>query len=284
MFELRFEIKPGAPEKMELVRCLLRNLGVKEEEIVEDRQKSGTKISYYTSSAALFSRLKKSARSLRLKGVIFSAISLRDSDWKTRWKKYFKPFYITPDIVIIPAWIKQPAAKRFPRAQRVLIDTSIAFGSGLHATTRMMAQLIRARKCRLGRFLDIGTGSGILTVIAGRYAAKELCAFDIDPAAVKTASLNFKLNQCRVESLKTASVEDFNGGTFDFVAANLITEDLVRFKKKLISLPKKNGYLAVSGIFKDNYAFFRKRFASSSLVCVRVLRRNDWHAALFRKR
>jgi len=70
---------------------------------------------------------------------------------------------------------------------------------------------------------------------------------------------------------------------FDFVAANLLTEDLVRLQKKIISVVAPAGFLAVSGIYHDNYRSFRRRFSSKHLRCVAVARQNDWYAVLFQK-
>jgi ribosomal protein L11 methylase PrmA len=108
-------------------------------------------------------------------------------------------------------------------------------------------------------------------------------ALDIDPVSIKTAQNNCRINGCEFEYLKAVKFEDFRPRKqFDFVAANLLTEDLIRLQKKLIGTVAPGGCLAVSGIFHENYAFFRKHFASRALVCAAVARKKDWCAVLFR--
>jgi len=281
MIELRLRSRATGPGQAELLRCMLITAGIALERIVEKRQRGVLSFSVFTDSVREARAIAGAVRELRLKGISFSFVPLKDSDWKTRWKKYFKPFNITREIRIIPVWEQAQSAPAGMAGIR--LDTTSAFGTGLHATTRMVAGMIRSRRGRLGAFLDIGTGSGILSVIAFRYGAKLIRAIDFDKESVVTARKNFRRNGCPDRFLAAQDFARFTSGRrFDFVAANLFTEDLVRFCPKLISLVEPGGYLAVSGIFADNYPSFRARFKDRRARCVEVAKRGKWYAALYR--
>ena len=281
-FEVRIRLLVEGFDKADLLRCALVNIGVPVDHIVEKQKQGKTVITFYESLHSRAYVLAERFRSLKIRGVRVSIARLQDRDWTTRWKKYFKPFNINRDIRVVPLWMKN--AKIPKGSSAIYLDTTFAFGSGLHATTQMMAQFLYLKKAHIRRFLDIGTGSGILALIAQVYGACVVFAIDIDPVSIKTAENNCRINGCVFEYLKTIRFEVFRNSTqFDFVAANLLTEDLIRLKKKLISTLVPGGYLAVSGIFYENYAFFRERFRDSALVCVAAARKKKWCAVLFKK-
>jgi ribosomal protein L11 methyltransferase len=268
----------GQPE---LLRCLLVKAGIPVERIVEKNEKGRVSVSVFFDSAGKANQAVCAMRRLRLKNISISVIPLKDSDWKTRWKKYVKPFAITRDIRIIPVWAKSLPPRG---AGDITIDTTSAFGTGLHATTRMMAGFLKENKEELESFLDVGTGSGILSLIACCYGAKDIWAIDHDKAAIATARKNFQTNKCRASRILTADIALFKPGRrFDFVAANLFTEDLVRLRRKLVSLVRPGGLLAVSGIFHENYPSFRRRFKAAGLRRVKSSYHNKWYAVLFKK-
>ncbi len=282
MIEIRFVFTSASAGQAELLRCVLLKRGLDASDIVETLQKGRLFLSIFSRSPAQAQRLIRHIRSLRLKGIAVSSLRLRDCDWKTQWKKYLKPFNITRDIRIIPSWMKNA---RIPRGSRpVYIDTTFGFGTGLHATTRMVARFIAAHPAQLERFLDIGTGSGILSIIARQYGAADIRAIDIDRQSIKTARENFRLNRCRPTALTAVDFKDFRTRQrFDFVAANLLTEDLIRLQTRLNACLRPGGLLAVSGIFADNYPVFRRKFKPASLRCLRVTREKQWYALLFKK-
>lgn len=283
IFEVRISLRVSDTGQADLIRCVLVNAGVPDSRIIEQYRAGRCALWWYERSRAPADMHARRIRSLKLKGAAVSVAGIKDEEWTTRWKKYFKPFNITPDIRVVPLWTKHAGipAGSIP----VYLDTTFAFGSGLHATTRMMAGFLRRGRGRMGRFLDIGTGSGLLALIARAYGASNVYAIDIDPVAIKTAFANCKANRCAFEYLKSVSFEEFRiKGQFNFVAANLLTQDLIRLKKKLIGAVAPGGYLAVSGIFHDNYPLFRRRFSSCALVRVAVAQEKKWYAVLFRKR
>ena len=283
MFECKLIIKSARSAQADLLRLVLINLGVREQDIVEKLQKGRTCLSFFVKSRKKALAVSAKIRALRLKGFFLRLKLLKDEDWKTRWKKYVKPFAITKQIRVVPLWKAEQETKKSDKD--IYIDTVFAFGSGLHATTRMVARFIALEKGRFSRFLDVGTGSGILSIIAHRYGAGEIYAIDIAKDAIKTARSNLRINQCPSARVKALSFDKFRlKKQFDFIAANLFTEDLIRLKNKLIACLKPGKYLAVSGIYRDNYLSFRKRFSDQRLRCLRVLVQKNWYALLFTRR
>ncbi len=269
-------------DRTDILRCVLMNAGAPGDKIVERYEKGRTVISLYDKSRARSLSLSRKLKALKLKNVKVFLSGIKDLNWKTNWKKYFRPFNINRDIRIIPGWMKKTAAVK--GYNPVYLDTTFAFGSGMHATTQMMAGLIHSRKRSLESFFDIGTGSGILALIAWVYGCRDVWALDIDPVSIKTAAANCALNGCRPEYLKALKFEDFKSTKkFDFVAANLLTEDLIRLRGKLVAAVKPGGYLAVSGIFSDNYPSLKKRFRVPGIVCVADIKKKKWHALLFKR-
>lgn len=282
MIELKFNFKKNDLGQLDLIKLVLLKLGIKENDIVENDEKGKKFISIFLKTQKQTQEVIKRFKLLKLKGVLVLAKDLDDKDWTTRWKDYFKAFNITKNVRIVPLWMK--GKDEVKSKKTVYIDTTFAFGSGMHATTQMMAQLIESKKKNLEKFLDIGTGSGILSLIAQKLGAKEIWALDIDPISIETAQDNFKINKCNYKFLRAVRLEKFRTSEkFDFIAANLITEDLIRLKDSLISLIKTGGYLAVSGIFCDNYPKFAKEFRDKQIQVEKVVSRKKWFAVLFKK-
>jgi len=275
-----FVHSPGAG-RLDLARCVLLNAGIPEQDIAENTCKGKKYLSVFLPSARRARVLYERIRSLRLNGISLSVSVLKDADWKTRWKRYFKPFFITSDVRVIPVWEKKSVAAS---DRAIYLDTTFAFGTGLHATTQMMARFIESAAGHCQRFLDIGTGTGILSIIAARYGARFIHALDIDADSVKTARNNFRMNHCVTGYVDAIDFKHYTTKErFDFVAANLLTEDLIFFQKKMAGMVKPGGYLAVSGIFHENYSYLRRSFKPSGFRCLKVSHKKGWYAVLFRK-
>lgn len=283
LHEVLFDVKPQGPSG-DLVRAALLGSGVVLSDIVEESGKDLRRISVFFGSANDARRLMFMFKASGLKGVKIARRVHRRMDWETRWKEGWKPFSLTRRIHVIPLFLKD--AKCPKRKVPFYLDTTAAFGTGLHETTRFSASLIEGLRGRFKTVLDAGTGTGILAAVALICGADHVEAFDIDAGAVKVARKNLKANGLRCAVLKACDVKQYRcARKFDLVAANLITHDLLAFQRKIVSCVRSGGYLIISGISLANMPLVKRAYhAGAELKCLKVLKGKEWSAFLFKKR
>lgn len=282
LYEVSLTCEEGDSFEAQILRSLITRMSIKNTQIAESHFGLVVQISIYFPSLAKAKSLCDRLKNMRLKSITVKIKTLKDKDWLNRWKEDFKPFMLTKTIRVIPAWLKRPNDKL--SVKTIFIDTVSAFGTGLHETTRFMSCLIEKYHGQYESFLDIGTGTGILTFVALRSGARKATAFDYDRYAVEAARKNFILNGHPPSMVKCAGISKFkNKKQYDFVAANLITLDLIAFRRQICSFVKPKKYLAVSGISLENFPLFRQRFENRSLRCREVIKGKEWVALLYQK-
>ncbi|MFA5087397.1 MAG: 50S ribosomal protein L11 methyltransferase [Candidatus Omnitrophota bacterium] len=270
--------------EMEIIKGLLKNLGFNNCELAENHSRGRASVSVFIRSLREAKTLLRRLKACPLKKVRMRIKCLKEEDWRDKWKRDFRPFLLTSTLRVIPSWCKDIPSAKSPE-EKILIDTVTAFGTGKHETTRFMARLMERCRNSFESFLDIGTGTGILSVVAFKCGARKVWAVDIDPHCIEVADRNLRLNGHQCDRLEAGDVAAFNSRCqFDLVAANLITDDLLRLKNKILSLVRTGKYLAVSGISTGNYPFFRRKFRHKSFRCLKVERGKEWVAVLYQKR
>lgn len=265
--------------KGEAIRPLLAGQGFVMTELVEQNDRSGMRYCFYVKGKRKAYRFCSRIRSLKLRGASVYIKKHRETDWSSRWKKGWRPFALTKRFHVIPLWQRKrtiPAGK-----EHVFIETTNAFGTGLHETTRLVAEVIERRRGKFDSFLDVGTGTGILTIVALKCGARRAVAFDIDPAAVRAARDNIKANRlsCR---LKVADVRGFRfSRPFHLVAANLVSADLVDLRDRIVSFVNPGGTLVISGISLKRLSMVKKAFALPGLTLREEPRGREWAALVY---
>lgn len=203
-----------------------------------------------------------------------------DEDWTTSWRDYFKPVYATPQIVICPAWAPEPAPEG---GFAILIDPKMAFGTGHHETTRLA--LMGLEKCILGgeRVLDVGTGSGILSIATMKLGAASAFGVDTDPPAVDNTQNNLLLNgilegvEVKEGSLSLVS------GAFDVVVANIISSILLPMLPQIAAYTKSGGKVVLGGILDREREAFQQAILSAGFVIEQMLEEGEWVCAVGQK-
>ena len=175
-------------------------------------------------------------------GKLILEEELQEENWEEKWKENFKPIKIPP-FIIIPEWEIYTGKKYIP----IKLKIAQAFGTGLHATTQLVLSLLPKYIKEGDTVLDIGTGTGILAIAAGKLGAKNIEAIDIHDKAVEECRINAWENQVDIKC-EQKSIEDIEGN-FDIILANLQIEIFREYFKYIPSHFKK--YLIVSGIFKE---------------------------------
>ena len=222
-------------------------------------------------------RAAGSVQAASLSGIINVGVRLADdSEWKDQWKQYFRPQHITEDLVICPSWeTYSPAA-----GEKVIeIDPGMAFGTGTHATTRMCIELIEKYLHPEQSFMDIGCGSGILSIAAGLCGCRKIAGFDIDPDAVRVAKENVRKNG--MESFTVISQGDVTKGvdwTADVIAANLMAEIIISICGSIPACLNENGIFISSGIIAEKKEMVVMALQQAGFEIMEIREDDDWCA------
>lgn len=211
--------------------------------------------------------------------------ALEDEDWANEWKKHYHIQRVGRRTVIVPSWLEHATG---PDDVVLHLDPGMAFGTGLHPTTRLCLELLEEIVKPEQRVLDLGTGSGILAIAAARLGARRIHAVDNDPLAVEVAGQNIARNQVAsqvqtaVASLgagrrmghwlategnganAVADVSEFADG-YDLIVANLIARALRMMAKDLVAVLRPGGLLISSGIILEREAEVKAAFAETGL-------------------
>jgi ribosomal protein L11 methyltransferase len=267
---------------LEILKQVLLKAGIPEEEIVEYKDKRRGYLSSYFSTHKKAQGVQESLRSFKIKGFKVRIKKLLETDWQNAWKKKFKPFHFTKKFSVVPMWLK----KSFKQRGRtpIYIDSHLSFGTGEHETTRFMANIIEDSSGKFQTFLDLGCGTGILSLLALKLGAQRVTAVDINPDCIRNTRFNLKENGLKEQECILADIQKLHlKGEFDFVAANLVTNDLLEFSQKIVGWVSPGKYLAISGVSLENYSLIRKEFKRFPLKCLRILRGKEWTAILYQK-
>lgn len=198
-------------------------------------------------------------------------------DWATSWKKYYKPIRISDRVVIKPSWEEYE-----PKEDDVVIELEpgMAFGTGQHETTKLCSKFLERFIKKDDKVLDVGTGTGILSIIAKKLGAKDVLAVDIDPVCAKVAKENSEKNNVEI-SVSCGVLEDVKEGNFDVVVANIIANVIIDFANKLDFYVKKDGYFIASGIIKERKEEVIKAVESNGFKLIECMQDKDWVAMVF---
>ena len=205
---------------------------------------------------------------------------MREEDWAESWKQYYKPIKLGR-VSIVPAWEDYTPGED---EAVIRMDPGMAFGTGTHETTRLVMELLQDEIKGGERVLDVGCGSGILSLCASKLGAAFCAAYDIDPVAVRVTRENIEADGadnivCGVSDL-LAGV-DLSGGKFDFVVANIVADIILRMAPDLSSYILKDTRVILSGIIGERADDIRNAMTALSYKFEREVCDNDWYAMLF---
>lgn len=212
-----------------------------------------------------------------------------DKDWINNWKQYFKQFYVD-DILIIPSWeeVKDEDKERMI----IHIDPGTAFGTGMHETTQLCIRQLKKYVTPETELLDVGTGSGILSIVALKLGAKHAVGTDLDPCAVPAVEENKEVNDIPPESfdmmigniIDDKTVQDKVGyEKYDIVAANILADVLVPLTPVILNQMKKGGIYITSGIIDNKEETVVKAVKDAGLEVLEVTYQGEWVSVTARK-
>jgi len=212
-----------------------------------------------------------------------------DIDWINNWKQYFHQFYID-ELLVIPSWEE---VKEEDKDKMILhIDPGTAFGTGMHETTQLCIRQIKKYLTEDTVLLDVGTGSGILGILALMYGAKKVVGTDLDPCAVPAVEENLEANHIDASLfdmmigniITEKEVQDKVGyECYDIVVANILADVLVPLTPVIVNQLKPGGIYITSGIIDDKEQTVRDAVTAAGLEILEVTYQGEWVSVTARK-
>ena len=207
---------------------------------------------------------------------------VNEEDWATAWKKYYHPVKISERFTIVPTWEDYTPVSTDELI--IELDPGMAFGTGTHPTTVMCLQALEKVVKKGDSVVDVGTGSGVLSIGAALLGANQVHALDLDLVAVNSAKENVELN--KVENV----VEVFHGNLLDtvkepadVVVANILAEIIMTFTDDAFTIVKPGGYFVTSGIIGAKKEDVKNTLIDSGFVIEEVLMMEDWVAIIAKR-
>ena len=212
-----------------------------------------------------------------------------DKDWINNWKEYFHQFYVD-DILIVPSWEE---VKEEDKDKMILhIDPGTAFGTGMHETTQLVIRQLKKFVTKDTQMLDVGTGSGILGIVALKLGAAHVVGTDLDPCAIPAVADNKEANDIKDETfdmligniIDDKEVQDTVGyEKYDIVTANILADVLVPLTTVIVNQMKKGAYYITSGILVVKEEVVVKAVKDAGLQLVEVTHQGEWVSVTARK-
>ena len=204
---------------------------------------------------------------------------VNDDDWLHEWKKTYKPFTIGKSVVVCPFWEVYNAS---PEETVFTIDPGAVFGTGLHETTQLCVMTLEDLPLKGTTVLDIGCGSGILSVISLLLGASSAVACDIDPGAARCANENARLNSIDTSRFKVYTGDIFqetflHGMQFDIVLANIVADVIVGLAPFVSKFLKKGGLFIASGIIDERIEEVRETLIANGFVLKNERNIDGWY-------
>lgn len=228
--------------------------------------------------------LKETEKEFNLGSLEVTMKNIKEEDWANNWKKYFKPFSIGNKIMIKPSWeeLKEKTDKVILK-----IDPGHIFGTGTHETTQCCIEHIENYVKEGDKVLDVGCGSGILSIASLLLGAKYAAAVDIDPNAVEIVTGNAKMNDIpedRYDVYAGNILEDekfmdtFGGRTFDVVEANIVADIIIALCPMIPNFIKDNGIFISSGIISQRQKDVEAALEANGFKVLEIKGKKDWVA------
>lgn len=212
-----------------------------------------------------------------------------DKDWINNWKQYFHQFYVD-DILIVPSWEE---VKAEDKDKMILhIDPGTAFGTGMHETTQLVIRQLKKYVTPDTEMLDVGTGSGILGIVALKLGAKHVLGTDLDSCAVPAVAENKEANQIVDETfdmvigniIDDKAIQDQAGyEKYDIVTANILADVLIPLTPVIVNQMKKGAYYITSGILDVKEEVVVEAVKAAGLTVVEVTHQGEWVSVTARK-
>ncbi|WP_240376584.1 50S ribosomal protein L11 methyltransferase [Bacillus piscicola] len=209
--------------------------------------------------------------------------TIREEEWADAWKKYYKPVRITEQLTITPSWEHYEPLSRDEKI--IKLDPGMAFGTGTHPTTTLCLQMLEKLLKGGESVIDVGTGSGILSIAAAKLGAGSITAIDVDETAVRVARENALLNDTDKQvQVKQSDLLHYTDMQADVVVANILAEIIMRLADDAFRVLRPGGKFITSGIISRKADDVRNVLEQSGFHVVERTENEDWVAFAAKKK
>jgi len=209
--------------------------------------------------------------------------SLENKNWTAAWQERYQPIPVGEKLIVVPSWLKNPDPERIP----IYIDPGMAFGSGTHETTRLSLAMLEM--CLADHphteMIDVGCGSGILSIAAAKLGVERILGVDSDPEAIRVSQENAKKNQVKqAGAFHSGSVKDIRSEKFFLPRATLVIANIIApileelFEAGLGEIVSSDGHLILSGILEDQLPAILNRLEQSDFHVRKTFQQGEWVA------
>jgi ribosomal protein L11 methyltransferase len=202
----------------------------------------------------------------------FTHKTIQDKNWNAEWEKNFDPVYVDDKLAIVAPFHQG----EFSQEMVITIQPQMSFGTGHHQTTWLMSRRLFDLDLKNKRVLDMGTGTGILAVLAEKLGAAEIFAPDIDEWSYRNAQENVALNQCTNVTIGHGDHTLLKGKTFDLIIANINKNILVSHFEHYAAALENNGLLLISGFFETDKADLVEHAKQFGFIFERIDTKDEW--------
>lgn len=219
---------------------------------------------------------------LEIGEAVITTNVLEEQSWETAWKKYYHPIAISRFLTIVPKWESYQPTRSDERV--IYLDPGMAFGTGTHPTTYLSLHGLEMVLRGGETVVDVGTGSGVLSIASKHFGAKEVYAYDLDQVAVQAAEENMALNPV-AKDVKVAANDLLTGVNLkaDVVVANILADIILKLIPDAWRILKETGVLIVSGIIEDKKEEVVAAALEQGFVLQELLQKSDWYGLIFEK-
>ncbi len=210
----------------------------------------------------------------------YSFEALEDKNWNEEWEKNFEPIEVSGQVYVRASF--HPPKPEFPF--QIIINPKMSFGTGHHATTRLIMQLMLTKQLKGKAVLDMGCGTGILSILAEKMGAVKILAIDNDLWSYENAQDNIKENNCKCVSVKLGSTEEAGKEPFDMVISNITRNTNLRLLPSLEKLILKGGLFLLSGFLDFDKAGMIKEIEALGFEEVACVSEDNWQGLCFKKK
>ncbi|MBP2078147.1 50S ribosomal protein L11 methyltransferase [Oceanobacillus polygoni] len=211
-----------------------------------------------------------------------SLSEVNEEEWATAWKKYYKPVKVSKKITITPTWEEYTPVS----SDEIIIelDPGMAFGTGTHPTTVLSMQALETYLTHDDTVIDVGCGSGVLSIAAAKLGAKEVYAYDLDEIAVKSTQQNAKLNELNSQIVVAQNnLLDHVNQQVNVIVSNILAEIIVRFVDNAWDNLVSGGLFITSGIIQNKKQLVKEKLTEQGFEIIAVNEMEDWISIVAKK-